>query len=89
MTFKVGDLVVVKVPPTPDWDDICCKIIDSNVNPPDFIVDNGRGKRQVFTENQLQHLCDAVHEYVLSQIALNPEIRKKTIFVVDGESRKQ
>lgn len=80
--FKIGDMVVIKFPPNPDWDDIACKIIDQNLNPPNFIVDNGRGKRQVFTSEQLTHLCDAVQEYVLQKIATNPELQKKTIFVV-------
>jgi hypothetical protein len=78
MPFEMNDLVVPKEPH--NWHDICCKV--TNTRGTMCLVDNGHGTAKWLHESQLEHVCDAVHRYVLHMIATDPEIAKKTIFVV-------
>ena len=75
--FKVGDKVVPRLPHP--WNDICCVVLE--IKEDQYLVTNGRGESQLFDEHKLDHLCDAVHEYVCTQILVDPKLREKTIWI--------
>ena len=79
--FQIGDKVVPKMPHP--WNEIVCIIADKKDQK--YVVSNGRGETQVFEGDRLDFLYDAVHDYVMTQIAVNPELRKKTVFLIPKE----
>jgi len=80
--FQMNDKVV---PKEGAWHDICCMVLRTR-NETMCLVGNGRGQQKWLHESQIEYLCDVVHRYVMHKVFTDPEVAKKTIFVMtDGQ----